>query len=71
MNMKWKLTLRYVLSIAFVAIFVVILNIVALISLTFYNASQNQNKDKDIRYFHPKSTNVYSVDYLHYRRYTP
>lgn len=48
MNMKWKLTLRYVLSIAFVAIFVVILNIVALISLTFYNASQNQNKDKDI-----------------------
>lgn len=45
MNMKWKLTLRYVLSIAFVAIFVVILNIVALISLTFYSASQNQDKD--------------------------
>lgn len=45
MNMKWKLTLRYVLSIAFVAIFVVILNIIALISLTFYTASQNQDKD--------------------------
>lgn len=45
MNMKWKLTLRYVLSIAFVAIFVVILNMIALISLTFYSASQNQDKD--------------------------
>ncbi|MCR8747105.1 HAMP domain-containing sensor histidine kinase [Romboutsia lituseburensis] len=43
MNMKWKLTLRYVLSIAFVAIFVVILNIIALMSLTFYSASQDKN----------------------------
>ncbi len=44
MKMKWKLTLRYVLSIAIVAVSVVILNMVALLGLMFYNSTQSQNE---------------------------
>lgn len=44
MNMKWKLTLRYVLSIAVVAVSVVIINIIALLMLFIYdNYNQNNN----------------------------
>lgn len=44
MNMKWKLTLRYVLSIAIVAISVVILNIVLLFMLVIYNINETPNE---------------------------
>ena len=61
MNMKWKLTLRYVLSVAIVAVLVVIINIIALFMLFTHN--KNNTKDNYAKAYNAKS---YVRDFKNY-----